>query len=367
MDYLFYTIAGITGIYVWIQFMYALMLVKGKRAMPIEKERNLSILVAARNEEENILECLQSLSKLDYPPDKYEVLVGDDGSTDGTAAIIKKFAMDHVNFRYFRIDGQFPGLKGKQNVLAQLGKEVKGELMLVTDADVVVRPTWASTLAGPLQKNVAMTCGTTIVKGTSFLARFQSLDWLMGFGIQKAHTELGIPVTAVGNNMGFTREAYVQRGGYESIEFSIAEDFKLFHELVEKGPWDLKQLFGPGTLNISKPVEGIKALLEQRKRWFRAGGKELAWYNKLLLVFNGLVMPALILGIIFFSWKWILLFYLTKVMADFVFLGIGAALLNEPGILWFFLPYELIYQLLVILFPLYNLIPGKVNWKGRKY
>jgi glycosyltransferase involved in cell wall biosynthesis len=57
------------------------------------------VLVAARNEEANIAACLDALIRQAYPKDKFEIWVGDDGSEDGTAAIIASFEKSHLNIR----------------------------------------------------------------------------------------------------------------------------------------------------------------------------------------------------------------------------------------------------------------------------
>jgi cellulose synthase/poly-beta-1,6-N-acetylglucosamine synthase-like glycosyltransferase len=60
-----------------------------------------SILIAARNEEDTILRCLQAIERLNYPPDRYEVLIGNDQSEDKTGLIIENFIRDKPQFRLF--------------------------------------------------------------------------------------------------------------------------------------------------------------------------------------------------------------------------------------------------------------------------
>jgi cellulose synthase/poly-beta-1,6-N-acetylglucosamine synthase-like glycosyltransferase len=60
----------------------------------------ISVVVAARDEEKNISDCIQSLLKQDYPVDKFEILIIDDFSTDKTAELIKKFDTSETNLKY---------------------------------------------------------------------------------------------------------------------------------------------------------------------------------------------------------------------------------------------------------------------------
>ncbi len=63
-----------------------------------DKLQNATVIVAARNEEKNIKECLVSLSQLKYPENKLEIIIVDDFSNDNTEAIIKEFILDKPIF-----------------------------------------------------------------------------------------------------------------------------------------------------------------------------------------------------------------------------------------------------------------------------
>ena len=354
------------GLYLSIYLLYCVMIIVGSGKPTPSTDRSISILVAARDEEDSILECLESLAAQAYPADKIEVLVGDDGSEDGTAAIVQTFIETHPNFRYFLIERQLGELKGKQNVLAQLAHEAKGEAFLVSDADVVAPPTWAASLMGALKGKNGMISGPTIVDHPSLFGKVQALDWLLGITINKAHETLGIPLTGVGSNMAVSRESYFSTGGYENIPFSLTEDYKLFKEMVEEGAWKFKHLFHPHSLSISKPVDTFAQLARQRKRWF-AGGHEIIWYNQLFMGLNALLMPTLIASIFLLPLKWTLIFYATKILGNFLILFISSLVLRRTQLMWYFPIYELYYQLTLILLPINQLLPGGVVWKGRKY
>ena len=73
----------------------------------------ISILIAARNEEATILDCLQAITQLDYPSDAVEVLIGDDQSTDRTGSFVADFIADKPNFQLVSITYTQAGLRGK--------------------------------------------------------------------------------------------------------------------------------------------------------------------------------------------------------------------------------------------------------------
>lgn len=366
MHWWIYIAATSFGLYAAFKLLYTFSVLIGNRKPLLDTSRKVSVLVAARNEESNILQCLNSLLDQNYPLENLEVLVGDDGSGDQTGAIVRKFCQENPHFHYYLISENLPGIQGKQNVLAQLAQRAKGEILMITDADIVLHPEWVSSLSGEIHGKVGMVSGPTLVEGKGLFAKMQSLDWLMGMSINMAHSTLGIPLTASGNNQAILKQAYLETGGYEKIPFSITEDYKLFQKVCEQGPWKFRMLFRPEAFGSSAPESDLAGLFRQRKRWFK-GGMELAWYNLALILFNSLVLPVLFVGLFLLPWEICLGLYGVKVASDIVFLTVSSVLLQRPGLLLWFLPWEIYYNLAAIIGPLNQVLPGKVTWKGREY
>ena len=96
----------------------------------------VSVILSVYNEEQVIREKLRSVFKTNYPEDKFEMLIGSDGSTDKTNAILKLFSVEEPSIRFF----DYPERKGKGSVLNRLQKEAKGEILIFTDAQVIFTP-----------------------------------------------------------------------------------------------------------------------------------------------------------------------------------------------------------------------------------
>ena len=105
----------------------------------------LSILIAACNEEGNIRQKLEQTVKLDYPPDKLEILVLSDGSQDGTDAIVADFPDPRV--RLVRI----PERRGKTNAQNEGVKQATGEVLVFSDATTIYHPQALKYLAANYQ------------------------------------------------------------------------------------------------------------------------------------------------------------------------------------------------------------------------
>jgi glycosyltransferase involved in cell wall biosynthesis len=100
--------------------------------------QKVSVIIPARNEERNVEEALQSVLKQDYR--ELEVIVVDDRSTDRTADILDRVASANPTIRVVHLKELPPGWLGKNYALYRGAQEASGELLLFTDADVVMRP-----------------------------------------------------------------------------------------------------------------------------------------------------------------------------------------------------------------------------------
>jgi len=327
---------------------------------------NISILVAARNEESNIENLISSLSELNYPQNKLEILIGDDSSEDNTRDIILKSIQGKNQFKLINIKPSDGNLRGKQNVLAQLARISSGNILLIVDADITVKPEWAACLCGGFENNVGIVSGTTIVEGKSLFFKFQKLDWLYWMSVANAHAYWKLPITCVGNNMAVLRKAYLETGGYENIEFSITEDYKLFKEVVEKKGYDFKVLFSRDCLNISAPVVNYFDLLHQRKRWL-IGIKELPLHHLVLLFLNGMFLPSILYLLCFYSIKTALFWYALKIICDFIVMLSSLDKIKQIKEIIYFPFFEILYQVMAIVLPFFTFSPIKVNWKNRLY
>jgi cellulose synthase/poly-beta-1,6-N-acetylglucosamine synthase-like glycosyltransferase len=92
-----------------------------------------SIIMAVHNEEEVISEKFQSIYNTGYPDDRFELLVGSDGSSDRTNDILEEFSEGHDSFHYIA----FSKRRGKPAVINELREKAKGEILIMTDAQVL--------------------------------------------------------------------------------------------------------------------------------------------------------------------------------------------------------------------------------------
>lgn len=324
----------------------------------------VSILVAVRNEEKTITECLSAFLKLTYPAEHFEVLIGNDQSTDQTRAIVSEFITDQPNYRLVDITTSVADLRGKANVLAQLAKQAKGTLFFFTDADTQVPPNWLLDMSCRLTDNVGIVTGVTLPDGVGLFAKLQGIDWLYNLTLTHLLGFLGIPVTAMGNNMAVTRKAYEAVGGYETLPFSIVEDYTLFQAIVANGN-KFANLLSERVLARTEPVKSMTDFLQQRKRWMRGASALPTWMVTVLYV-QYLVGPLLLL-VSLISLPLAIAVYIIKLLIQTMVLSFGLSRLNQTK-LW---PYALFFEVYqLIIGPLsvaFYVLPIKIEWKGRRY
>jgi cellulose synthase/poly-beta-1,6-N-acetylglucosamine synthase-like glycosyltransferase len=325
----------------------------------------VSILVAARNEEGNILECLRALASMNYPEDKFEVLIGNDRSEDNTKLITLEFIRSHKNFKLIDITENVGHAKGKANVLAQLARKTNGEYFFITDADISVPENWIHEMLGNYKKSSGTVSGVTMIKGETLFAKLQSIEWIHAFGMVKAVSDQNIPVSAVGNNMMIPRKVYEETGGYENIPFSVTEDFELFKATLDLG-YGYQQLMGPGVLAISKPLDSLKRLLNQRRRWMQ-GAVQIPLVLSTLLLLQSLFFPIILLGM-FVMPNFAILVWAGKLILQYSFINRVYRKIDYKFPLWkYIIIYELYTGIVSLLTLLYYLKPGKIEWKGRRF
>ena len=335
----------------------------GPRAAPWPR---VSILLAARDEAAALPRCLAGLRALDYPAELLEILLGDDASTDGTAAVATAAMRGFGGrFRVVPIAENLGRARGKANVLAHLARHATADYFFITDADIRVPPTWIAALLAQAGPGVGTVTGITAVRGPRAFDRLQGLDWLLSLALVQVVSEQGRPVTAMGNNMLVTRAAYEATGGYEALPFSVTEDFALFEAVVGRG-YGFRHVFSAAARADSLPVPTWTALLRQRRRWLR-GVEALPLRLRLeLLLYSGF-WPAL-LGVALTAGAGpALAVWGAKVLVQ----GALAHLAHQRAGLrlrWRLLPLFELYTLALTLSLVgLRLFGGAVVWKGRRY
>jgi 1,2-diacylglycerol 3-beta-glucosyltransferase len=328
-------------------------------------EPNVTVLVCARDEENNIEHCLASLIKLNYPTDKLQILIVDDKSTDRTPQILEAWQKRMTNLSVLRTGEEIGNLQGKVNALAQGMDAATGEFVMITDADSTVDPDWVKSYLSYYEGDTGMVASITLLSINSLFDGIQSIDWSYLLGMASASANIGVPLSVIGNNISIRRAAYESVGGYREIPFSITEDYALFQAIWHKAPWKVKFPIQSELTVVSAPTPDFKSWWRQKHRWVK-GGQSLKAIGYLIFGI-GLVGNLAMLTALFILPLWpALLVIAIKWAADLLIIMPVLARTKMERLLTYFPLYELYLALFVFSMPA-MIMQKNVKWKGRVY
>jgi chlorobactene glucosyltransferase len=205
----------------------------------IKENPLISVLIPARNEEENIKKCIVSLTKQDYK--NIEILVLDDNSTDDTANIVKKLSKKYSNVKFYKGEHLRKGWLGKSFACHQLSKHARGEYMIFTDADTLHFPdSISSALACLLRYKVdalsVFPMQIMVTMHERMMVPFGNYIILALFPLYLMRkVKNAMFCTAIGQFMMFKSNIYRRIGGHKSIKGKVLEDVKISKHVKKSG------------------------------------------------------------------------------------------------------------------------------------
>jgi cellulose synthase/poly-beta-1,6-N-acetylglucosamine synthase-like glycosyltransferase len=325
----------------------------------------VTVVVAARNEEENIIRCLDSLERLIYPEEKIQIILVDDNSTDNTGKLIDEFIKDKKKFSKIETRQEIGILKGKTNALATAIAIASGEIILTTDADCAVSAAWAKTIASYYKDDVGVVNGYTTQEITGGFSGMQAIDFIFLLTVAAGTINLNVPITCIGNNMSYRKKSYDEVGGYENLPFSVTEDFNILNAIHKLGKYKLVYPLDKEALVSSLTCRDLISLFRQKKRW-AVGGVKVPPVGYIVFAFGFFTHVFILLTPLFFSMTWLYL-VMFKLFTDFFFLYHVHNVLGLKKNLFYFFHFEIYYLIYVIILPFIVAINRKVIWKDRKF
>jgi cellulose synthase/poly-beta-1,6-N-acetylglucosamine synthase-like glycosyltransferase len=365
----------------------------------------VSVVVAARNEEENLAGCLRSLLSQVYPKELYEVILIDDNSTDNTLSIARSFAERYGRLKVLSA-AEYNSLTGKQNALDTGIRASAGEIILTTDADCQVPPGWIEDIVGEFGPEVGLVAGFSILSEEDISSlrlktqdsrhktgkrslpvlslvscvlrlawgmlqrifiKLQSLETLSLYIGSIGSIAQGFAWAGTGNNMAYRREVYDELGGFGALGVTGAEDSMLLQWVDRNSKWKVKPTLS--TVYV-KPMSTVSQYIAQRNRWASSAlQNRLSLIAFMVIVYGlNLFLPFLV-GLCAFSaisYKELILFLSLKTVPEFLVLLKGLALFKRMDLVKYFLLLQPFHVIYVLMCGIHGLSKGFV-WKERRY
>ena len=373
--YLLFLFFGL--IYIFLIISYTIGWYRMKKYVPgkdVKPTTRTTIIIPARNEENNIIRLLSDISKQTVPATLFEVLVVDDNSTDQTAALVEKFIRDQktTHIKLLIQSGSDLHSPFKKKAIERAISESTGDLIITTDADCRVGNRWLETILSFYEENrPAMMVGPVCFHNEkSWFEKMQTPEFLSLIAITAGAIQINKPIMCNGANLAYEREAFNKAGGYGADRFSSGDDVFLMLRMRKiLGGKSIRFIKNYNALVFTEAKKNLLDFYHQRTRW---ASKNKGYDFNILFVSASVYMVNLVLLAGFITG----LFY-TPLLYSMIWITLIKALIDLPvtmGIITFVKrKWVLLYALpLIILYPFYIVITGAMGiagsyqWKDRK-
>lgn len=256
----------------------------------VKRFPKISIVVPAYNEAGTIRKSLESLLKLDYPKDKLEIVVVDDGSSDDTFNIAKEFSQIR----------SFTKVNGGKGSAVNLGIEkAKGEFIVILDADSFVSQNILFKMLGYFENSrvMAVTPTLKVYNPKGFWQKIQHIEYLFSLFFRKIFSFLDSVYVTPGPFSIYRKSFFKEHGNFD--ENNWTEDLEIALRIQAAG-YDIENSINAEVFTVAP--NNFKDLLQQRIRWYTGVIDNVYAYRHMVGFKNGnlgaFVLPIMVLSII---------------------------------------------------------------------
>jgi cellulose synthase/poly-beta-1,6-N-acetylglucosamine synthase-like glycosyltransferase len=230
----------------------------GEGDAPLNRYPIVTVIVPVWNEEKTLGGTIESLLALDYPKDKLDIIIVDDGSTDGT----KRVANEYKKFPSVRV---YSKTNGGKHTAVNLGiSKAKGEFLGCLDADSFVDKDALSRIVRCFEdpKVMAVTPAIKVHTPENMLQKMQSVEYDMVIFLRKVYGSMNAIHVAPGPFSIFRKEVFDKLGGY--VKAHNTEDME-FAMRMHKNHFPIANVYDSYVYTVTPKT--VKGLYKQRLRW----------------------------------------------------------------------------------------------------
>ncbi|MFK7774653.1 MAG: glycosyltransferase [Saprospiraceae bacterium] len=340
-------------------------------------QTKVTILIPARNESENIQACIQSILDQKFPSYLFEIIVIDDHSEDGTAALIQQFQAPNIQVLFLKdfITNRSELQSFKKKAIEIGIKKSTGDLIVSTDADCIVPPSWLNYLVSfyEKRKDKFIAAPVNFHEENSLFEKFQSLDFLGMMGVTGAGIHGRFMNMCNGANLAYEKKAFYEVDGFNGIDkIASGDDMLLLQKMAKHFPTQIGFLKNKNATVLTNAKPDLKSFAQQRIRWASKSGnyQELQILFILALVFFfcvSIVFNFCLLPFFFTKIGWVFLAQiLIKTIVDFFYLKHMATFFQRKDLMKTFFPAQVFHIIYIFVIGLLGNVIKEYNWKGRK-
>lgn len=353
-------------IYFFILLIFILGIFRLKRDSNT-KIQNISVIIAARNEEQHLPGLLDKLVNQSYPKENYEIVIADDRSEDSTSQIVQDYQKDYFNIKLVKIEHENKDLVGKKAALDAAIRISEYKILAFTDADCLPGKNWLSEINRHFTSNIDYIAGySPLLVKNKFLYLLKNLERVSIFAITAGSFGWNWGLTCTARNLAYRKNLYEQVNGFSGIGHLRSGDDDLMLQKMNKYIRKMHFMFSLDSIvsSFDKEKTGEQVNLESRRaskwKYYPFGVKVLTLFLFLYYLFFISCLIYVIAGHLSFFHFFLLL--MIKIIPEFVLIFVFLYKVKKKRFLWVFPIAEIIYIPYFIFFGLKGTF-GKYIWK----
>lgn len=367
---------------IFILFLYAILIiallvgfenVKVFHLKPEEPIIKFSIVIPFRNEAENLSPLLQSIQRLAYPVDLFELIFVDDESNDHSVQIIQSALVNSsINFRI--INNKRTSVSPKKDAITTAVKHANFDWIISTDADCKLPTHWMQCYNNFIRLNNSdfIVAPVSYHYNYGLFHAFQTLDFMSLQGTTIGAFGLQQEFLCNGANLAYKKSLFQNLNGFSGNDaIASGDDVFLLQKAMKVKHCKIHYLKSENAIVYTNPVATLSELLSQRIRWASKATAYTSWFSvtTTMTVFatNTVLILALIFGLLgWISAKIILVLWTGKAILDVLLLYKTADFLNQKSVLKYVIVSSLIYPIFNV-FVAFNSFFKGYQWKNRSF
>ncbi|TCZ63752.1 glycosyltransferase [Flaviaesturariibacter aridisoli] len=336
------------------------------RDREVSRQHPVSVIICARDEDENLVRHLPGVLLQQYPSTR-EVVVVNDNSLDDTRYVLEDFQKTYKDLHIVELQQEAKLIAGKKYPLSVGIKEAKHELLLLTDADCVpASEHWIYRMQDAFDDGIEVVLGYGAYhRQKGFLnkaIRFETFHTaLQYFGYALA----GRPYMGVGRNLAYRKGTFFRHKGFSSINHIPSGDDDLFINKVATKD-NTAVVIDPEAFTLSRPKQSWKEWRRQKNRHYSTGKyykPAIKWLLGLYTLSFVLFYPLLAASLVLFDWRWPLIPLALRWISIGVVWSKGMKKLGEKDLFAGFIFWDIWQFFYYILFaPAVWKKPKKMSW-----
>ena len=330
------------------------------------KKIPISIIVCAKNEEENIRSLVPLLVEQEYP--QFEIVLIDDASNDGTLEVFEEFEKQHANIKLVKVENNEAFWGNKKYALTLGIKAAKNEYLLFTDADCIpASKNWLATMSAEFTATKTIVLGygayekikgsliNKIIRFETLLTATQYLSW----------AKIGKPYMGIGRNMAYKREEFFNvRGFMDHMHVRSGDDDLFIRDAATSDNTNIA--LNSNSFTISEAPDTLKKWFRQKRRHISTAQYYKFKHQFFLGLFHGSKFIFFILAPLILAFSPSITansFFISYLLLSYITIGFCAKKFKEKNIIYY-LPFLEIF-LILFQFAIFitNSISKPRHWK----